>query len=135
MENVKLTAGQKFLNDLNACQSKEDLLRLASTSIRQSPSKRGLEQRIEQGLPLDTTIINMAAAMANLNAKMGRDFGGTNSKLAMIMARYAKFAKGSPKHFKEDFKAAFPEEFAMRNKESKGPLNIAQMRVAALRGR
>ena len=135
MENVKLTAGQKFLNDLNACQSKEDLLRLASTSIRQSPSKRGLEQRIEQGLPLDTTIINMAAAMANLNAKMGRDFGGTNSKLAMIMARYAKFAKGSPKHFKEDFKAAFPEEFAMRNKESKSPLNIAQMRVAALRGR
>lgn len=131
MENVKLTAGQKFLNDLNACESKEDLLRLACTSIRISPSKRGLEQRFEEGLSDDTAVINMVAAMAHLNAKLGRDFGGTNSKLAMIMSRYAKFNKGSPKHFKEDFKAAYPEEFSQRNKERKNILNAAKIRAAA----
>ena len=74
----------------------------------------------------------MAAAMAHLNAKMGRDFGGTNSKLAMIMAHYAKYAKGSPKHFKEDFQAAFPHEYAMRNEKT---INLTQMRAATMRDR
>ncbi|MBQ9034352.1 MAG: hypothetical protein IJ099_00120 [Alphaproteobacteria bacterium] len=135
MEKAKLTAGQQFLNDLNACQSKEDLLHLAAASIRVSHTKRGVEQRFEEGLSTDSAVINMVAAMAHLNAKIGRDFGGTNSKLAMIMSRYAKFSKGSPKHFKEDFKAAYPEEFAMRNTERKNNFNLVQMRAAAMHNR
>ena len=125
------------MNDLNACQSKEDLLRLAVISIRISPSQRGLEERLEQGLSKDPAIINMISARAHLNAKIGRDFGGTNAKLAMIMAKYAKFAKGSPKHFVEDFKQSFLPEFTQRGeqKHKQETVQKSQINLALLRKR
>ena len=107
-QDKKQTLGQKFLEALNvASKSKEQLLTLASIAIRMSPSHRSL---CERKLPDDITAVNMYAAPAEFNARLGRDLS-TDGMLLLIMKNYAKLPKGSPKNFKQDFKKAFPNEY------------------------
>ena len=108
-EAKKQSLGQKFLDALQvASRSKEQLLALASIAIRMSPSHRTLEER---KLPDDLTAVKMYAAPAEFNARCGKDLS-TDGMLLMIMAAYSKHPHGQPKNFKEDFKKAFPEEYA-----------------------
>ena len=108
-EAKRQTLGQKFLSALQAAeQSKEQLLILASIAIKMSPSHRTLEER---KLPDDLTAVKMYAAPAEFNARLGKDLS-TDGMLLMIMAAYSKHPHGQPKNFKEDFKKAFPEEYA-----------------------
>ncbi len=114
-EAKKQTLGQKFLSALQAAeQSKEQLLRLASIAIKMSPSHRTLQER---KLPDDLTAVKMYAAPAEFNARLGKDLS-TDGMLLMIMAAYSKHPHGQPKNFKEDFKKAFPEEFAKAKENS-----------------
>ena len=125
MTEKKLTQGQQFIKDLDACQSKEDLLRLACVSIRHSHSQQGLETR---KLWDSSSAVKMSAKYARINAEKGGNpfsYKCTDGMLYMIMKKYEEDGYGSPKQFKEDFKKSYPDEYKQKS--------AADARIAPLR--
>ena len=120
-EKNKTTRGQEFLKLLeSASQDKDKLLKLASTIIQYSPSKRGLKKR---DLPDDETAMKMKASVAKFNAYAGKDVA-TDGMLAMIADTYHRNNFGSPKKFKEDFKRKYPQDY-----DDAQPLNNLRERI------
>ena len=111
MTEKKLTIGQQFLKLLEqSANNRKELLSLAAALVKRSPSGRGLKSR---NLPDDPTAIRMRAAMAKLNAALGRDVS-TDGMLAAVMEAY-----GDPAQFKRDFAEAYPNEYSMKKKENR----------------
>ncbi len=110
-----LSISQQFLKDLDACQTKQDLLQLACFSLRRSTSQRGLEQRRLKDWIVCEPIVHLLRVKARDGLKFTCD-----DKLKMIMARYDKFPNGSPLQFHEDFKQAYPQEYFMKNEKNIG---------------
>lgn len=106
MTEIKKPAVQQFDEKLAACNDKNALLLLARDSIRISDSQCGLDER---RLPRQKAILDLALRIVELGRLKGKI--NTNGKLALIMKKYADLKLGSPEHFHDDFKKAFPEEY------------------------
>jgi hypothetical protein len=107
MTKHDLADKRNFISALNKTFHKNDLLALARDLIGKSDSLCGLDERklprLDATLRLQLKLLRMGIKKPHLS---------TNEKLLLIMHKYKKLHKRSPQDFHNDFKKAYPEEFA-----------------------